>query len=87
MRRIMMHMKEWIEKLDGFLALNDKNILEHAGNISHEMAVEVAETEYEKFSKNRIALNDAKESDFEKAVKQVEAEKRRIKGKKNKKND
>ncbi|HSN23989.1 MAG TPA: virulence RhuM family protein, partial [Methylomicrobium sp.] len=35
MRRIPMHMADWITKLDGFLKLNDRNILEHAGRISH----------------------------------------------------
>ena len=31
----VMHMKDWINKLDGFLILNDKKILQNAGNISH----------------------------------------------------
>ena len=38
MRRIPIHMADWITKLDGFLSLNDRNILEHAGKISHPMA-------------------------------------------------
>ncbi|NOY57553.1 MAG: virulence RhuM family protein [Calditrichaeota bacterium] len=45
LRRIPMYMKNWTEKLDGFLRLNDRNILEHAGKISHEIAKELAETE------------------------------------------
>ncbi|MEW6096858.1 MAG: virulence RhuM family protein [bacterium] len=76
MRRIPMHMKDWVAKLDGFLSLNDRNILKHAGKISHEMAKELAETEYDKFSRQRIRLTDAKESDFDRAVKQIEAAKR-----------
>jgi len=28
-------MKDWISKLDGFLILNDKKILQNAGSISH----------------------------------------------------
>ena len=83
MRRIPMHMKEWIEKLNGFLQLNDRDILEHAGKISHEIARELAESEYEKFNRERIAYNDKKESDFDKTIKQIEAEKKRIKEKKN----
>ena len=43
MRRITMYMKDWIEKLNGFLKLNDRNILEHAGKISHQIAIEKAE--------------------------------------------
>ena len=39
MRRMPMYMKDWIEKLHGFLKLNDRNILEHAGgnfaSVSH----------------------------------------------------
>lgn len=38
MRRVPMHMADWIEKLNGFLTLNDRDILTHAGRISHEMA-------------------------------------------------
>ena len=49
MRRIPMHMTDWIEKLNGFLKLNDRDILTHAGRISHEMALAKAEAEYEKF--------------------------------------
>ncbi len=72
MRRIPMHMNDWIRKLDGFLQLNDRNILEHAGRISHEMAKELAETEYEKFNRARIRYGDSKESDFDETVKQIE---------------
>ncbi len=43
MRRIPMYMKDWIEKLHGFLKLNDRNILENAGKISHQVAIEKAE--------------------------------------------
>ncbi len=31
----VMYMKDWIKKLDGFLILNDKEILQNAGNVSH----------------------------------------------------
>ena len=43
MRRVPMHMADWIEKLNGFLTLNDRDILPHAGRISHEMAQAKAE--------------------------------------------
>ncbi|CAN5484399.1 RhuM family protein [soil metagenome] len=45
MRRIPVHMKDWIEKLDSFLSLNEREILDHAGRISHEIAQEKAELE------------------------------------------
>ena len=66
MRRIPMYMKDWIEKLHGFLQLNDRNILDHAGNVSHQLAVEKAESEYEKYNSSR---NDVIESDFDRATK------------------
>ncbi len=49
MRRVPMHMADWVKKLDGFLTLNDRDILTHAGRISHEMAQAKAELEYGKF--------------------------------------
>ncbi len=41
-RRIPMTMHDWIEKLHGFLAINDRNILHDAGKISHELMEEIA---------------------------------------------
>jgi hypothetical protein len=74
LRRIPMHMADWIVKLDGFLTLNDRNILEHAGKISHQMAKELAENEYDRFHQNRLQLeaNKADEEDFEKLARQLE---------------
>jgi hypothetical protein len=48
-RRIPMCMKDWIGKLNGFLSLNDREILFHTGAISHTLAIENAEREYLKF--------------------------------------
>jgi hypothetical protein len=70
MRRIPMYMKDWITKLDGFLNLNDRDILTHAGEISHEFAIEKAEKEYDRFHKQRI-LETNKESDFDNAIKKI----------------
>lgn len=42
LRRIPMHMQDWISKLDAFLNINDREILTHAGKISHEMARDLA---------------------------------------------
>ena len=38
LRRVPMHMADWIAKLHGFLSLNDRDILTHAGKVSHQMA-------------------------------------------------
>lgn len=54
MRRIPMYMKDWIAKLHGFLQLNDREILSHAGALSHEAAKMLAEKEYEIFRKKNI---------------------------------
>ena len=55
MRRIPMTMVDWVKKLDGFLTLNDRDILSHAGKISHQMAKQIAEQEYGKFHQQRLA--------------------------------
>jgi hypothetical protein len=71
MRRVPMHMSDWIAKLHGFLSLNDRDILGHAGSISHEMAKAFAEAEYERFNADRIAAADQMDSDFDRAIKQL----------------
>lgn len=65
MRRIPMYMKDWIKKLDGFLNLNERNILLHAGKISHELAMETAESEYEKYAVKRQLTTDKKGNAFD----------------------
>ena len=71
MRRITMSMSNWIEKLHGFLTLNDRNLLTHAGKISHELAITKAEKEYESFQAKRIANESNKDGEFEKAIKSL----------------
>lgn len=82
MRRIPMYMKDWIEKLHGFLSLNDREILSHAGKVSHQLAIEIAEKEYDKYHRQQINTN---ESDFDKAIKNIEAAKPKDISTKNKK--
>ena len=50
-RRVPMTMKDWILKLHGFLKLNGRNILVDAGKISHELAAEIAEKEFDEYKK------------------------------------
>ena len=78
MRRRPMYVKDWIDKLNGFLSLNDRDILENAGRISHEMARQLAEGEYEKFDRRRIASRDQQDSDFDKTVKMIEQRKNKL---------
>ena len=49
-----MYMRDWIQKLDDFLRLSDKELLTHAGTISAKLAKEKADAEYDKF-KERTA--------------------------------
>ena len=71
MRRVPMHMADWIEKLNGFLTLNDRDILTHAGRISHEMAQAKAELEYDKFKALEARAPRPVDADFEQATKDL----------------
>lgn len=68
MRRVPMQMADWVTKLDGFLSLNDRDILTHAGRISHEMAQAKAEMEYCKFKEISAVDSKPVDADFERAV-------------------
>ncbi len=57
-----MYMKDWIERLDSILQLNGKELLAHAGNISHQMALDKSGAEYEKFQEEQKKLS--KEASF-----------------------
>ncbi|MBU1364093.1 MAG: virulence RhuM family protein [Gammaproteobacteria bacterium] len=64
-RRVAMTMRDWITKLEGFLTLNDREILQDAGSVSAQLAKTHAEDEFSKFR----VLDDARfESDFDKMV-------------------
>jgi hypothetical protein len=71
----IMQMKDWVKKLDAFLQFNEEEILQDAGKISHEVAIALAEKEFEKFN---AVQNELLESDFDKVVKKL------IKGEKKK---
>ncbi len=58
LNRQPMYMKGWIERLDGFLKMTGRDILQNAGTISHQQALTKATTEYEKFkeqAKNQLS--------------------------------
>jgi len=44
-----MYMKDWIQRLDAILQINGRELLTHAGKISHEMALKKSEIEFEKY--------------------------------------
>lgn len=65
-QRVPMYMKDWIQRLDIILQLNGRELLAHAGKISHDVAIEKAGIEYEKF-------RDAQKSiEKEQSLKEIE---------------
>lgn len=65
-QRVPMYMKDWIQRLDSILQLNGRELLTHAGKISHDVAIEKAGIEYEKF-------RDAQKSiEKEQSLKEIE---------------
>jgi hypothetical protein len=70
LRRVAMTMQDWITKLEGFLTLNDREILQGAGTVSAQLAKSQAEHEFDKFR----AVDDLRfESDFDQMLKQLPA--------------
>ncbi len=62
LRHIPMTMEDWETRLNGFLTLMDREVLQDAGKVSAEMARIHAETEWEKF---RIIQDRLYQSDFD----------------------
>jgi len=67
-----MHMTEWVARLDAFLQFNERNILKHAGTISHELAQAHALEQFSQYDAKRLAEEAAEpSSDFDKLVEQT----------------
>jgi hypothetical protein len=66
---VVMYMKDWVGKLDAFLQFNEESVLKHQGKVSHDVAIALAETEYEKY---QIIRDKVMESDFDKDIKIIE---------------
>lgn len=71
LNRQPMFMRDWLARVDDFLRLGGRDILTHAGRISHEQAIRKAELEYEKFHRANLALPSRVELDFDSAVKEL----------------
>jgi hypothetical protein len=67
-----MHMQDWIAKLDDFLRLSERDILTHAGKISHEAVIEMAESQYEQFRLKQLEETSPVEIDFFESIKKIE---------------
>lgn len=75
---VPMYMKDWIQKLDDFLKLSGKELLNHAGSVSAEVAKLKADAEYDKFHERMQCQLSPVELHFLEAF---EAERKRISGK------
>lgn len=71
LNRKVMYMRDWIAKLDDFLRLSERDILTHAGKVSHQAALAKAEAEFEKYRALEAAKPSPVEKDFEDAVKKL----------------
>lgn len=56
LQRTPMYMKDWINRLDSMLQLNGRELLTHAGKISHEMALKKSGDEFGKYQLSQKAL-------------------------------
>jgi hypothetical protein len=72
-QQLPMYMKDWASRLDSILQLNGRELLTHAGKISHDMALEKSNAEIEKY---KIVQ---KEIQKEQSLKEIEADIMRLK--------
>lgn len=71
-QRTPMYMKDWIERLDNILQLNGRELLDHAGRISHEMALKKSGEEFEKYQITQKVLEK------EQSLKELEEDVKKI---------
>ncbi len=73
-QQIPMYMADWIQRLDNILQLNGRELLTHAGRISHDIAMQKSGTEFDKYKivqktiEKELSLKEIEE-DIEKIVK------------------
>ena len=72
---IPMMMADWAEKLDDFLRFTRRNVLTHAGKISHKLMAEKAHREFDKYDQVRRIEADRMPSDFDKFVEETKKQK------------
>ena len=80
-----MYMNDWITKLDDFLRLSEREILTHAGKISHDHAAAKAELEFNRYSKSVTAPPSPVETHFDEAVRGIKQLEKNLGGGKRKK--
>jgi hypothetical protein len=67
-----MYMQDWIQRLDAILQINGRELLTHAGKISHQMALEKSTLEYDKYRQTQ------KQIQHEENLKELERDIQRI---------
>ncbi len=72
-----MYMQDWIQRLDAIIQLNGRELLTHAGKISHAMAVERSALEYENY------LQEKKKLKHKESLKELEQDIKQFTQKKN----
>ena len=68
-----MYMNDWIARLDSLLQLNGREILTHAGTISHQMALDKSGEEFQKYKNTQSQLEQ------EQSLKEIEADIKKLK--------
>ena len=75
-----MYMKDWIVRLDNILQMNGRELLTHAGKISHQMALEKSNQELEKYKEEQKKITrECSLSELENDIKQIENKVRKYK--------
>ena len=64
-RHIPMTMEYWAKRIDSYMNSDERPVLQNLGNVSHEQAVQHAETEFEKY---RIVQDRLYQSDFDRLL-------------------
>jgi len=49
-----MHMSDWVQKLDGFLRFNERDVLGHKGSVSHQEAIDHAHLQFGTYDARRL---------------------------------
>lgn len=71
-QRTPMYMRDWIARLDSILQLNGRELLTHAGKVTHEKALQKSNQEFEKYKESQKML------DKEMSLKEIEADLKRL---------
>ena len=72
-----MYMKDWIDRLDIILQMNGRELLTHAGEISHKMALEKSSAQYRKYRKEIKSIQREQSlKEIEEDIKKLEESKK-----------